>query len=58
MEINFPKTMVRAITGKVPNPKENIRRLLLKILPVAMAEAMAIYTNPQGKKPLSRPIYK
>lgn len=42
--------------GAVPIPKNNIKIALSKGSPVAIAPAAAIYTSPQGKKPLINPI--
>jgi hypothetical protein len=57
-EMNFPKIMVKAINGKVPIPKANIRIPLLRMSPVAKAAAIARYTNPHGKNPFAIPIEK
>ena len=42
----------------VPNPNKNIYKLPCQVFPVAKAPNNDIYTKPQGKKPLRKPIVK
>ncbi len=46
------------IAGMVPNPKKNIDKLPSNVLPVSIAPDRAIYTKPQGSKPLIKPKNK
>jgi len=55
-ETIFPAIESKSSKGNVPNPKINIKTDPPITLPVAIAPANAIYTNPQGNKPLSKPI--
>ena len=52
----FPKTTTANIKGKVPNPKNNIYKAPCQIPPAARDAVKAIYTMPQGKRPLRRPV--
>src|SRR5690606_14915213 len=55
---NEPTTENTSSTGNVPNPNNTIKRKLFVSESAFIAEAMAIYTMPQGKIPFSTPATK
>jgi hypothetical protein len=47
---------VKNMAGKVPRPKNIMNNEPFKASPDTVAPANAIYTKPQGSKPLSSPV--
>ena len=56
IEILLPMKDKLIIAGKVPKPNIAIKSAPFKLLPVAMAPAIPMYTSPQGSIPFSVPI--
>ncbi len=53
-----PAKETASISGKVPRPNKAIYAIPVRLALVATAPAKAIYTSPQGNKPLSMPLKK